>query len=316
MKRYPAILASLFNTPQVIQLEKLEQIAAFVAAREHTHPSGVKQEYNKEEHEHLEYCIDVATGETISTAQVPATQGNRQFVAVLPLFGTLFQHGDMAMDASGGTSTEQWQKQFAKLDANPSVKTIVIETHSPGGQVWGTQEAADVVRVARDSGRTRIVSVVNSQMASGAIWIGTAANQVFVTPGGEMGSIGVVAMHRDMSGAEAAEGVKTTLIAMPPKKVEGNEFAPLDEGAMAAYQDRIEQTYQRFVGAMAKNRGVSTARVQGDFGGGGMLKANEAVAAGLADGVATMQEVMDRELSRVKMAGRKSVRNTAALAGL
>lgn len=313
MKRYDAILSALYNTPQVIYEQKLQEIAAFIEYR--LAPGATAPKYNKEQLDHSAWCIDTA-GERVGIDQVPAAGGNRQFVAVLPLFGTLFQHGGLEMDASGGTSTDDWQKAFKRLDANPSVKTIVIETHSPGGQVFGTQEAADAVRAARDSGRTRIVSVVNSQMASGAIWIGTAANQVFVTPGGEMGSIGVVAMHRDMSGAEAAEGVKTTLIAMPPKKVEGNEFAPLDENAMASFEDRIQKTYGRFVGAMAQNRRVSAAKVESDFGGGGMLKADEAVKAGLADGIATMGEVMDREVSRLKMAGRKSVRNQAALAGL
>lgn len=310
MKRYPAILAALYNTPQVIRLEKLQEIAALIHARE----QGAA-EVDLRTREPVGYCLAI-DGERCGIDQVPAAGGNRQFVAVLPLFGTLFQHGDMAMDASGGTSTEEWQKQFSRLDANPSVKTIVVEAHTPGGQVWGTQETADVVRNARAAGRTRVVSVVNSQMASGGIWIGTAAKEVYITPGGEMGSIGVVTMHRDMSGAEAAEGVKTTLIAMPQKKIEGHEFAPMDDAALASYQDRIEKTYSRFVSAMAQNRGVSAAKVEKDFGGGGMLKATEAVAAGLADGVATMAEVMDREVSKLKMAGRKSVKNQAALAAL
>lgn len=313
MKRYPAILAALYNTPHVIQLEKLEQIGAFIAARE---AGAARQEYNKEEQDHHAYCLDIHTQETVATSQVPATGGNRQFVAVLPLFGTLFQHGDMAMDASGGTSTSEWQKSFSRLDANPAVKTIVIEAHTPGGQVWGTQEAADVVRKARETGRTRIVSVVNSQMASGGIWIGTAAQEVYITPGGEMGSIGVVSMHRDISGAEAAEGVKTTLVAIPDKKIEGHEFAPLGDEAMANLQDRLAQTYSRFVSAMAQNRGVSVKHVEDRFGGGGMLKANEAVSAGLADGVATFAEVMDNEVRRLKMVGRKSVKNQAAIAAL
>lgn len=310
MKRYPAILAALYNTPQIIRLEKLQEIAALIECRQR----GQATEFDPPQ-EPPGFCIDLE-GQEMAIDQVPAAGGNRQFVGVLPLFGTLFQHGDMAMDASGGTSTADWSKQFSRLDANPAVKTIVIEAHTPGGQVWGTQEAADVVRAARNAGRTRIVTVANSQMASAGVWIGTAAKEVYVTPGGEMGSIGVVSMHRDVSGAEAAAGEKTTLIATPAKKIEGHEFAPLDDEAMASLMDRNEKTYARFLSAMALNRGVSVGKVESDFGGGGMLKASEAVAAGLADGVATMAEVMEAEVSRLKMAGRKSVKNQAALAGL
>ena len=314
MKKYPAILAALYNQPQLIVLSKLEEIA-FLIEHEMRGASVHGQAVNFEAGERPDVlCVDLDGQEM--AIDVPAAGGNRQFVAVLPLFGTLFQHGDMAMDASGGTSTAQWQREFSRLDANPSVKTIVIEAHTPGGQIWGTQEAADVVRAARDTGRTRIVTVANSQMASAGVWIGTAASEVYVTPGGEVGSIGVVSMHRDISKAEELEGTRTTLIATPAKKVQGHEFAPLDDEALAALQDRNEKTYQRFLQAMSLNRRVSVSRVESDFGGGGMLKADEAVKAGLADGVATFAQVMDREVARLKMAGRKSVKNRAALAGL
>lgn len=315
MKKYPAILAALYNQPQLIVLSKLEEIA-FLIEHKMRGASVHGQAVNFEAGERPDVlCVDL-DGQEMAIDHVPAAGGNRQFVAVLPLFGTLFQHGDMAMDASGGTSTAQWQREFSRLDANQSVKTIVIEAHTPGGQVWGTQEAADVVRAARDTGRTRIVTVANSQMASAGVWIGTAASEVYVTPGGEVGSIGVVSMHRDISKAEELEGTRTTLIATPAKKVQGHEFAPLDDEALAALQDRNEKTYQRFLQAMSLNRRVSVSRVESDFGGGGMLKADEAVKAGLADGVATFAQVMDREVARLKMAGRKSVKNRAALAGL
>lgn len=311
MKTYPAILSALYDQPHLIRFDKLQDIAGFVERRQ----CGESATYQPEAAQPQPFCVDL-DGQELAINQVPASGGNRQFVAVLPLFGTLFQHGDLVMNASGGTSTAQWQKEFSRLDANPAVKTIVIEAHTPGGQVWGTQEAADVVRAARGAGRTRIVTVANSQMASAGVWIGTAASEVYVTPGGEIGSIGVVSMHRDVSRAEEMEGVKTTLIATPAKKIQGNEFAPIDDEALQALFDRNEATYRRFVEAMAVNRRVSPATVEAEFGGGGMLKAGDAVKAGLADGIATMREVMDREVAKLKTAGRKSVRNKMAIAAL
>jgi ClpP class serine protease len=312
MKIYPAILAALYNAPHVIELGKLHEIEAFLSLR----ARGVEHvTYDVERRWPEARCVAVDSGENFALDQMQATvAASRHFVAVLPLFGTLFQHGDMAMDASGGTSTEAWSRDLKRLDANASIKTVVIETHSPGGQVMGTEEAANVVREIRKAGRTRIVSVVNSQMASGAIWIGTAAQEVYITPGGKMGSIGVVSMHQDVSKQQEASGVKTTLRAIPAKKILGNELTPLDDEAAAVMDDNNQVVFAKFVAAMARNRGVSTMKVERDFGGGGMLRSDEAVKVGLADGIMTMAEVLDRELGLLKNVGKKSMKNQLAIA--
>jgi ClpP class serine protease len=318
--KYPAILGALYNRPQLITADKLNEIHAFMQRRlsgEMAGPQPAAFEFDRDSGQALGQLVG-ANGETFAIDQMPAAgAGPQEFVAVLPLFGTIFQHAGIEMECSGGTSTEAWQKQLRKLDANAAVKTVVIEAHTPGGQCIGTEETANLVREIRDAGRTRIISVVNSQMASAGVWIGTAANKVYVTPGGEIGSIGVVTLHWDYSKAYEESGIKPTLVATSRKKILGNEFEPLDEEALAEIEAGNQAVYQRFVKAMAANRGVTPAKVESDFGGGGMLWAKDAVKAGLADGVATMAEVLEREVGRLnksgKAAGRKSGRNKLAL---
>jgi ClpP class serine protease len=310
MKRYPAILSSLYNTPHCITIDKFNEIEAMVLARVRgAAPDGqfVKPEPMPA------MCIDL-DGAELAIDQVPAAQQTRQFVAVLPLFGTIFQHGGLEMEASGGTSSEAYAAELRRLDANPSVRTIINHVHSPGGQVWGTEEASNVMWEIRNRGKTRVITAVNSQMASGALWIGTTASEVWMTPGGEAGSIGVLNVHQDYSKAEEAAGVKTTLVAFPERKVLGHEYAPLDEAARDSLLTGIMATYERFTRAVARNRGVTQAKVEADFGGGGMLRADEAVKAGLADGIATLHEVIQREVGLLKQEGRASRRNAVALA--
>lgn len=318
MKRYAAICDVLYNRPHLVTQEKLHQIVSLIDRRAAGEELAI--EFEAESERPRGQLVAVDSGEMFGFDQlaadaVPATSSApRQFVAVLPLFGTLFQHGGLEMDASGGTSTEQWQREFKRLAGNPAVKTIVVETHSPGGQCIGVQEAADAVRAERDSGRTRIVSVANSQMASAAVWIGTAAHQVLVTPGGEIGSIGVVSIHQDFSKMDESLGVKTTFIATSRKKILGNQYEPLDDEGRAMFEADNKVVYDRFVAAMAANRGVTPAKVEADFGGGGMLWAEDAVRVGLADGVATMADVLAAEVARVRVAGKKSKRNALAVA--
>src|SRR3990167_5725158 len=120
-------------------------------------------------------------------------------------------------------------------------------------------------------------------MASAALWIGAAADEIVITPGGEIGSGGVYGMHMDFSEADAKAGVKTTLISAGKFKTEGNEFEPLSDEARAAFQKRIDEMYGMFVASLARSRGVSAATVRHGFGEGGMVGAKQALELGMAD---------------------------------
>jgi ClpP class serine protease len=63
------------------------------------------------------------------------------------------------------------------------------------------------------------------------------------TPSGDVGSIGVITAHEDLSTAQEMLGVKTTLIAAGKYKGEGHPFAPLDTEARAAIQRRVDEAY-------------------------------------------------------------------------
>ena len=107
--------------------------------------------------------------------------------------------------------------------AEPSVDQILIEVDSPGGSVYGVQELADKVVAAQRS--KPVVALVNSVAASAAYWVASQAGAVYVTPGGEVGSIGVYTLHEDVSGALEKAGIATTLIS------EAVSFSVTDAGA-------------------------------------------------------------------------------------
>ncbi len=296
MKRYPAILGSFYNTPLCIHPAKAEEIAAFLDAK----ITGAAYDPQVAE-EPQGYCLSPA-GEQVALDKMSAVSSGDSFLAVLPLFGTMYQHGGMEMDYSGGTSTEKFGAQFSALDANPAVKTIVIHTHSPGGQIWGTAELSDLIYAARERKQTRIVAAGNSMIASAATWVATAASKVYLTPGGEMGSVGVIMMHTDVSVAEEKRGIKRTIISTSDKKIEGHPYAPLADETAAAWLAECQQSLVKFHAALARNRETTPARVEGDFGGGGMLRAADAVKAGMADGVMSFRDVIGQEMERLRVA--------------
>lgn len=213
-------------------------------------------------------------------------------VAILPLFGTIIPRANLFSNTSGATSAEQFGKRFDELINDSTVGAIVLDVDSAGGQVAGVDELSKKIYEAR--GKKPIVAVANHLAASAAYWIATAADELVVTPSGEVGSIGVFAAHEDISESLAKEGVKVTMISEGKYKTEGNPYEPLSEEARTAIQTRVSESYDAFVKAVARNRGVKAADVRNGFGEGRVVGARQAQTLGMADRIATLDETIAR----------------------
>ena len=104
--------------------------------------------------------------------------------------------------------------------------------------------------------------------ASAAYWLASAANEVIITPSGEVGSIGVLAAHQDVSAAMDRDGIKTTLVSAGRYKTEGNPFEPLTDDARGYLQSRVDDYYGMFIRAVADHRRVKIDAVRDGFGSG------------------------------------------------
>lgn len=218
-------------------------------------------------------------------------------IMVLPLYGVIAQRAEQVEDVSGpgGTSTQKFSAAFRAALTDDAVGGILIDINSPGGSVYGVGELAEEIYQAR--GGKPIYGIANSVAASAAYWIGACVDQLFVTPGGEVGSIGVWSAHEDWSKALDEAGVKTTLISAGKYKTEGNPYGPLDADATAFMQSRINDYYGAFTKGVARARGVPVGDVRGGMGQGRVLGADAALAEKMVDGIGTFDDVV-RKLSK------------------
>ena len=220
---------------------------------------------------------------------VPRSSGT---VAVVPIVGVI----DQRRNYWGNVFTDELGPMLDSLVANESIGAIVLDVDSPGGSVSGVPELAEHIRGLR--GTKPIYSISNPQMASAAYWLGTAADKTFVTPSGEVGSIGVWTMHIELTKMLEEWGVKITGISAGKYKVEGNWWEPLGDEAKASMQADVDAYYGMFLDAVAKNRGRRSSTVQREFGEGRMVMAEGtednpgAVKRGMADGIATLPDLL------------------------
>jgi len=272
--RYSYILDAFTRTPWAILPERLNVLQEIVAR----HVSGEKLDAEE---------VQMA----IHGAKRPANR-KAGSIAILPLFGIIFPRANLMTEVSGATSAELFGKQFDELIKDPEVSGIVLDMDSPGGQVMGIEELSRKIYEAR--GTKPILAIANHSMDSAAYWIGTSADEVVITPSGEVGSIGVFAAHWDESKALEMEGLKLTLISEGKYKTEGNPFEPLTEEAHAAIQADVKEFYDVFTRDVARNRGKTVDEVQSGFGEGRVVGARQAIKTGMADRVGTLDETVNQ----------------------
>jgi len=146
---------------------------------------------------------------------------------------------------------------------------------------------------------------VRGVMASAAYWVGSAADRVYVSSGvDQVGSIGVVASHVDVSQREAALGVKTTEIVAGRYKRIASQYGPLTESGRQSIQDQVDYLYSLFVGDVAAQRGVSTDKVLADMADGRVFIGQQAIDAGLVDGIGRIENVIAEMNDRAADAAR------------
>lgn len=284
MDRYAHVIQHVISTPWAIRPEYAAIIQDILVMRRSGHKLTAEE-------------VEARVG-AARAARSPsvATSAN---IAVIPIVGVIEHRMEAMGNISGGMSPNTIAQSFRAALNDASVSAIVLDIDSPGGTVLGLSELGDEIRAAR--GKKPVVAVANSVAASAAYWLGSQAEEFVVTPSGQVGSIGVLSMHQDITGLLEQEGVKINLIHFGKYKVEGNPFEVLGDEARAAIQADVDAYGGMFHRAVAKGRGVAVEKVRSDFGQGRMLMASDALARGMVDAVETFDDVIAR-LSKPKRA--------------
>ena len=219
-------------------------------------------------------------------------------VAILNLDGVIAKRMNLLTDVSGGVSTQLLERDFIDALNRTDVESILLYVDSPGGTVDGTRELAYRIYDAR--GTKPIVAYTDGMIASAAYYIAAAADAIYISGDTtNVGSIGVVARHVDVSKAEEQIGIKTTEIYSGKYKRIASEYAPLSEEGRAYIQDQVDYIYNVFINDIARFRGLEiTINEEGGipWADGKIFIGHQALTAGLVDGVSTMDRLVNSVL--------------------
>lgn len=217
-------------------------------------------------------------------------------VAVLPILGGLTYRG---YGWYWRASYDQIRSDFRTAMADPDVSAVVFDVDSPGGEVAGCFDLVDEIFQAR--GDKPIYAMVNENCYSAAYAIASAADKVFIPRTGSAGSIGVIALHYEQSKLEDDVGVKFTAIFAGKHKNDFSIHEPLSADALKAAQERVDASYDLFCETVARNRGLEVDQIKKTEAA--IFKGEDAVAAGLADAVASWDQAMAQISSNLSSGG-------------
>lgn len=206
-------------------------------------------------------------------------------IAVINVDGALAHRNTFDAIWFGQDTYQSIGDAFDELVADESVKGIVFELNSPGGVVDGVSDLAAKIASHRGEKPMGIVAHTSGEMCSAAYWIGCACESIFASESASLGSIGVLCVFRKSSN-ETMTVVRSTL---SPNK------APTPDTAQGRSQieKELDALAKVFISTVAQNRGVEVETVMNNFGQGDVFVGVDAVNAGLADGVKTLDEVFE-----------------------
>lgn len=267
-------LIDVLTSPWAIMPEKLREIQAVYSS----HFRGEKIDIA---------AVEARLGHPLANEQqdYEVRQGG---VAVLSISGVISNKANMFTKVSGGASAQILQQQIESMRNDPSVRAVVLDFDTPGGNVLGIPALCESIRALAAEKPT--VSCCTGTMASAGYWLGSAANAVYISGLTDyVGSIGVVATH---SYDPRNANTQTTEITAGKFKRLATESQPLTAEGKDYIQSQVDEIYRVFVETVAQNRKVSAEQVLENMADGRIFIGQQAIAAGLVDGVSTVDAMV------------------------
>lgn len=249
----PHIMGEIYNRPLLVTAEKLTAILDVL---------------NQKNGGHLD--LDIAGLAPFINAEKmdapakayarPMAESEDEFVEVLGVIGSLIPRNRGFSDSSGLRSYRTLIHEIELAVKNPATLGLVLDVDSYGGTAQGCARAAQAIREA--SLQKPIYAFVDMNAYSAATWLATACSKVILSDvDAGMGSVGCIAIHKELSRRAELEGDTYTIKHWGANKADFNPVQPLS-GDLADKLDRsVTKLGLNFAQAVASFRNIDLQQV-------------------------------------------------------
>jgi protease IV len=207
-------------------------------------------------------------------------------IAFVDLVGPIMKYGGMCSYGSIDKA-----EILRKVDRSGSIDGVILNVDSPGGQVDGTSLLADQVK---SMSKPVVAMVDDGLMASAAMWIGSAASEIYATKASDtFGSIGVYATLYDWNAYMKSEGLPVHEIYAPQSEEKNKDFRDALSGDYSGMKADLGYIADTFIKTIETNR-PKAAGSKDKWSKGGMFYAKDATDMGLIDGIKSFNQIIER----------------------
>lgn len=147
-------------------------------------------------------------------------------------------------------------KALSKAFENPKSKAVVLNINSPGGSpvqsdlIW-----QNMMQLRKAHPDKKLYAVIGDIGASGAYYIASAADEIYVNPSSLVGSIGVIMANYNIEDLLDKVGVKDRTITAGEYKDILSMTRPLTEYEEQHVKNVLANTHKHFINAVKQGRG-------------------------------------------------------------
>jgi hypothetical protein len=136
-----------------------------------------------------------------------------------------------------------------------------------------------------------VTAYVDGMAASGAYWLASAAGKIVADETAQLGSIGVLATVVDDRESDERRGVKRFEVVSSQSPLKRTD--PATDAGRDQLQQMVDAMAKVFIQKVAGFRGTSEDRVAADFGRGAVMPAGQALLAGMADSLGSLESLLE-----------------------
>ncbi len=224
-------------------------------------------------------------------------------IAVIDLNG-LISYGRNT--ASGDSMVDALKDAFAQAAEDPQVKGIVLSVDSPGGEVT----AGDTIyhALGKLNAKKPVVIFINSIGTSAAYYIACGGSWIMCSDTSFTGSIGVIISTLNYKELFGKIGLQSVIFKSGKFKDALNGARDLTEEEKSYFQGLVMQTYDRFLGIVARSRHLDPKMLQAGIADGRVLSGKDAYAAKLVDQLGYIEDAYEKARTLGKAPGAEIVR--------
>lgn len=278
----------VFNTPQLILADDLQNIAQYLVNR----ANGIEYEVEQKEEKLETSAVDknlVLTEEEQRDRrfrQLGITNNGKR--GNLNITGTLVaKAGEIDADCMELTSYEKLHSTFQK-QVNEGIQELVLHVNSGGGSAFSCFEMAKEVKDLATSKGIKIYAWVDGLSASAAYAWTSIADEIVARKDSEVGSVGVVVQLINNSKMLENIGITRQFVYHGDQKIPFTDSGEFSPQFISSIQKKVDKTGLEFNTFVASNRNMSVEDVIAT--NAEVFDADQALAVGFIDKIMTQSE--------------------------